>query len=84
MKKGLKLGLWIFAVHFIINIIYILMENLFWQVSDDYFLILSPATIFCAGGGCGTSSIIFLILISGLIISALLTGIILLFGRKGR
>ena len=82
MKKGLKIWLWIFAIHFIINMIYILMETLFWWVSDDYFLILSPTTIFCAGGGCGMGSIIFLILISGLIISTILTGIILLFSRK--
>jgi len=82
MKKGFKIWLWIFVIHFVINMIYFLMDKLFWWVKDDYILILSPATIVCVGGGCGTGFLIFLMLISGLIISTILTGIILLFIRK--
>lgn len=82
MKRGFKIWLWIFVVHFIINIIYFLMHKLFWWVNDGYVLFLSPATIVCVAGGCGIGKLIFLFLISGIVISFILTGIILLFSKK--
>lgn len=79
MKRLYKLWLWIFAIYFIINLIYLFMAKSFWWVNDGYGLILTPTLIFCVAGGCGMLKLIFLILISSLIISGILAGIIWLF-----
>ena len=56
-----------------------------WGLTDDYMVLLSPAIIVCAAGDCNHWEILEAILFSGIVISAILTVIFLVFStiRKG-
>lgn len=87
MKKVLKIWFYVFAAHLLINITYwmLLTSSLrgVFDLKDDYMIILSPLMIGCAAGNCGTLGLLTTIILSGLVISFILTmPLIFLFTKK--
>ncbi|MEI6058582.1 MAG: hypothetical protein WCP89_02315, partial [archaeon] len=86
MKRGLKIWLWAYAVHFIVNVAYwLIMTSPLGRTlrfKFGYMIVMSPLMIFCVDGG--GKCIGLTIIISGAIISAIITGLVLMFSKSNK